>query len=159
MLELYTRDPNQIIEHLKEGEAMRAEPQGPDMAFLIMPVDEMIAEFVVDRCLITAAALRPGVGRFLHDLEFGHYPIDDPKNDLMQLWNWRFMGIVWVAVTIPAADEPIAVQVARANKLHLDPHIPILVVNGRDVDFPIRRGNHLVQIPGTTMYGIRDPAL
>ena len=78
---------------------------------------------------------------------------------MFQLWNFRLIDIVWVAITIPIEDEPIAALIARANRLLLEPKVPILWSNDDEIPFPIRVGKHLVNSAGTCLYGVRDPKL
>jgi hypothetical protein len=160
-IEYATKDNlvDMIDKHLVEGVAMRADLIDDQTRYEFMPIADMVDQIAADRFLVHGFVMRPGVTEFMGTIEHSHYPVASPRNDLLQHWSFRLCGGVWVAITIPSADESIAVDVARANGLLLEDKLPWIILNGRDVEFPIRTGKHLVMTAGKCLYGFRAPSL
>jgi len=120
---------------------------------------EDVAEFVRDPRNIHYLGMivppRPGVRLFCTRLEYKHYIPGTVRNELFKiaLINWE--DIIWMLISIPKGDAPLAGKIAEECGLRFADGVPTIIASEGIVQFPVNESNlfTLENIPGHRIYG------
>lgn len=120
---------------------------------------EDVAEFVRDPRNVHYIGMlmppRPGVRLFSTRLEYEHYVPETVRNELFKiaLINWE--DIIWILVSIPKEDAPLAEKIAEECGLRFADGVPTIFASEGLTQFPVNEPNlfTLENIPGHRVYG------
>lgn len=98
---------------------------------------------------------RPGVRLFATRLEYEHYVPGTVRNELYKIAIINWEDIIWILVSIPKEDAPLAGKMAEECGLRIADGVPTIIASEGVTQFPVNETNvfTLENIPSHRIYG------
>lgn len=98
---------------------------------------------------------RPGVRLFATRLEYEHYVPGTVRNELYKIAIINWEDIIWILVSIPKEDAPLAGKIAEECGLRFADGVPTIITSEGLAQFPVNETNlfTLENILGHRIYG------